>query len=46
MERCELCGEPITEKDEKAEMFDPLDPERQSVICHAECGLQNDYQIA
>lgn len=43
-ECCELCGEPITGN--KAEMYDPSDQSKESVICHPECGLSEGYDIA
>jgi len=43
--RCELCGERIRIDQDIAEMCHP-DLSGDSVICHAECGLQRDYVVA
>lgn len=42
---CEICGEAFRATDELAEMYDP-DTDAASVICHAGCGLMNDYIVA
>lgn len=44
--RCELCGEIIRPTDEAAEMFDPAQPDDESVVCHADCGLSRGYEVA
>ena len=45
---CGICGERFTEVDEIAEMYDPHaeDSIASVVICHAQCGLDKDYEIA
>lgn len=42
---CELCGEPFKDSDQVAEMYDPAD-DADSVICHAQCGLNEDFEVA
>lgn len=46
MNRCELCGERFGANDERAEMYDPKNPDVESVECHAQCGLSRDYEVA
>lgn len=46
---CGICGEPIRWSDprcEAAEMYDPADPEKDSVVCHAECGIAAGLEVA
>lgn len=44
---CEACSEPLDVDDGNvAEMYDPKDEESGSVICHAECGLANGWEVA
>lgn len=45
---CEACSEPLDLDDENvAEMFDPTaGDDASSVICHAECGLANGWEVA
>ena len=43
---CDLCGDGITEDDESAEMYDTTNPDGPSVICHAQCGLNQGMEIA
>lgn len=45
-ERCEICGEEIQRYLPMAEMYDPKQPELDSKICHAECGLNAGLDIA
>ncbi len=43
---CEICGEPLDGRGNgEAEMYDPAEV-RESVICHADCGLARGYEIA
>jgi hypothetical protein len=42
---CEICGERFRDTDELAEMYDP-DSDAASVICHAQCGLSRNYEVA
>lgn len=44
--KCELCGEKFGPNDERAEMYDPAHPEADSVLCHAQCGLSRNYEVA
>lgn len=45
--RCELCGEPLDGRGNgTAEMYDPDQPDAESVLCHADCGLARDYEVA
>lgn len=47
--RCDLCGEPINWENpncEAAEMWDPTKPDENSVICHADCGLNAGLELA
>jgi hypothetical protein len=44
--RCDICGELFDDNSQKAEMFDPEEPTDESVICHAECGLQKGFEVA
>jgi hypothetical protein len=43
--RCELCGERFSERDERAEMFDPT-REQPSLIVHAQCGIAAGMEVA
>lgn len=43
--RCELCGERFSERDERAEMFDPRS-EQPSLVVHAECGIAEGMEVA
>jgi hypothetical protein len=42
---CEICGEVFRATDQLAEMYDP-DSDAASVICHAQCGLSRNYEVA
>jgi hypothetical protein len=44
---CDICGEPLDpDNDEQAEMFNPNNPDAATVICHAQCGLNQGMEIA
>jgi hypothetical protein len=43
--KCEICGERIG-PDQMAEMYDPHNPEAESVVCHADCGLWKNLEVA
>lgn len=45
-ESCELCGERMRASDDKAEMWNPREPEQPSVVCHAECGIARGMEVA
>jgi hypothetical protein len=42
---CEICGEVFRATDQLAEMYDP-NSDAASVICHAQCGLSRNYEVA
>lgn len=42
--KCQICGESL--KGERAEMYDPKNPEKPSVICHPDCGLWKKLEQA
>lgn len=42
---CELCGERFRDSDQVAEMYD-VTSDADSVICHAQCGLNKNYEVA
>lgn len=44
--RCEICGELFDDNSQKAEMYDPAEPEDEALIVHAECGLQSGLEVA
>lgn len=43
--RCGICEEMFRRRDERAEMYDTTKPE-ESVICHAQCGIDKGMEIA
>ena len=46
-DHCEICGCRFTDDDQVAEMYDPAgDPDDDSLICHAQCGLFRNYELA
>lgn len=49
-DRCGVCGERLTARDERngnvAEMFDSTVPDGESFIVHAECGLASGWELA
>jgi len=48
-EPCGICGEPLRMDDYRqdiAEMFDPKQPYKDAVICHAQCGIDKGLVIA
>lgn len=44
-DRCEVCGEKFGPNAQIAEMHDP-DEDEGSYICHVQCGLNKDFQVA
>ena len=47
LRECELCGSPVEERDEAAEMYDASKPwPSDSYFCHAQCGIERGMQVA
>lgn len=44
---CELCGERFGTGDNgPAEMYDPKNPEAESLVVHYDCGLNKNMELA
>lgn len=44
-EECDICGEPVSNENQRAEMYDPEKPGLH-IFCHDQCGIERGLEVA